>query len=365
MVRFPVWPTMAESRCSHSIDAWRHDPDLQRSFGARFRIRPTYVQGARMFYKAVPCGDFAITATAASSPLIHDCLAGLYDDSERRMFLLMPNQQRSVDSGGRRFVQQAGECVFTDSAVDHAAAYKSAHAAICLSIPLRALRHYLPEPERLVGIRFANSALSRLASMLLLSIWSSAEEGTAASDGLRAAHALLGVVARCVPVPGADDAGCARVSCAQVKQLINAEIRNPALCVQFVAERIGVTTRYLQFLFSAEGECVSHYIKRERLLGCLLDLRDFDFDNQSITEIAFSWGFNSAAHFSSSFKCEFGLNPRDYRSCDLEELSALQPIGVEDALLQALILLDRTNRAQRTAARTPERMARPSGLYSQ
>jgi len=96
---------------------------------------------------------------------------------------------------------------------------------------------------------------------------------------------------------------------------------------------------------------VSHYIKRERLLGCLLDLRDLDFDNQSITEIAFSWGFNSAAHFSSSFKREFGLNPRDYRSCDLAELAALQPIGVEDSLLQALILLDRTGRSQRVAAR--------------
>jgi AraC-like DNA-binding protein len=120
--------------------------------------------------------------------------------------------------------------------------------------------------------------------------------------------------------------------------------------VQFVAERIGVTTRYLQLLFSAEGECVSHYIKRERLLGCLLDLRDFDFDNQSITEIAFSWGFNSAAHFSSSFKREFGLNPRDYRSCDLEALAALKPIGVEDSLLQALILLDRTGHSRRAGS---------------
>jgi AraC family transcriptional regulator, positive regulator of tynA and feaB len=353
MVRFPTWTAAGDSRFSHSIDAWRQDPALQRSFGARFRIRPTYACGSRMFYKAVSFGDMAISATAATSPLIHDCLAGLYDDSERRLFLLMPNQPRYVDAAGVRFVQQAGECMFTDSAVDHAAAYKSAHSAICLSIPFGTLRHYLPEPERLVGIRFANNgALSRLASMLLLSIWSSAEEGMAASDGLRGAHALLGVVARCAPARP-DSAACARVSCAQVKQLINAEIRNPALCVQFVAQRIGVTTRYLQVLFSAEGECVSHYIRRERLLGCLLDLRDADFDNQSITEIAFSWGFNSAAHFSSSFKREFGLNPRDYRNCDLEALGALKPVGVEDALLQALIQLDRNAASERDPGAAP------------
>jgi AraC-like DNA-binding protein len=35
--------------------------------------------------------------------------------------------------------------------------------------------------------------------------------------------------------------------------------------------------------------------------------------DKSITQIAFSWGFNNAAHFSRCFKTRFGATPSDYR----------------------------------------------------
>jgi AraC-like DNA-binding protein len=299
-----------------------------------------------MFHKTEPLGELSISATAASSPLIHDCIPSMsVAESDRRFFLLMPNKPRYLDIAEKRFVQQPGECALADSTVAHAAAYQHPHATICLSIPTGTLRRYVPEPERLIGTRLAgNGMLSRLISMLLVSIWTSAGDGTARSDGLRAAYALLGILARYYgrsPPRAAPRDAPTSVSCEQVKRLINAEIRNPALSVQFVAKRIGVTTRYLQLLFSQEDECVSQYIRRERLLGCLLDLRDADFDHQSITDIAFSWGFNSGAHFSSSFKREFGLNPRDYRSCDLKQLEALRLPGVEGTAIEAVLLLSR------------------------
>ena len=134
---------------------------------------------------------------------------------------------------------------------------------------------------------------------------------------------------------------------------IDGHVRDPNLSVQTLAERIGVTTRYLQLLFAEAGECVSEYIKRERLRGCLLDLRDTGLDQQSITEIAFSWGFNSAAHFSSSFKKEFGLSPRDCRSCEASDLARSSLADVEGPLVQALIVLGRSWRDRRGAGARP------------
>jgi len=32
-----------------------------------------------------------------------------------------------------------------------------------------------------------------------------------------------------------------------------------------------------------------------------------------VSEVAFSWGFNDATHFSRSFKEQFGLSPRDWK----------------------------------------------------
>ena len=344
MVRFSAWPTSAiDSDFSHSIDDWRRDPELLNSFGECFRVRPTYVRGARMFHKTVQFDDLFISATAASSPLVHDCIPSS-GDGGRRFFLLMPNRPRYLDIGAQRFVQQAGECAIADSTIAHTAAYSHPHASICLSIPADTLSNYVPEPDRLVGMRFASDGtLSRLLSMLLLSVWTSVEAGAARGEGQRAANALLRVMACCYarsPSRSAATDTASKVSCERVKQLIDVEIRNPELSVQLIAQRVGVTTRYLQLLFAREQECVSQYIKRERLLGCLLDLRDSDFDHQSITEIAFSWGFNSAAHFSSSFKKEFGLNARDYRAGTRGDLEALGATGEEGTLIEAVLLLD-------------------------
>jgi AraC-like DNA-binding protein len=102
-----------------------------------------------------------------------------------------------------------------------------------------------------------------------------------------------------------------------------------------------VTTRYLQLLFAQEGDCVSEYIRRERLRACLLDLRNAELERRSITDIAFSWGFNSAAHFSAAFRKEFGLSPRDYRHCDLERLALTLGDEAEGAVVRALQLVSR------------------------
>ncbi len=49
-------------------------------------------------------------------------------------------------------------------------------------------------------------------------------------------------------------------------------------------------------------------------------LGDPRWRGHSITEIAFGWGFNSAPHFTRSFREHFHISPRDYRQQQLERL---------------------------------------------
>jgi AraC-like DNA-binding protein len=311
-----------------------------------------------MFSKTVPMGDLSISATAASSPLVYESFPNASAGTSDRTFcLLMPNSPRHVHVQGRSFVQQPGECVLADSAMGVVAAYEHPHAAVCLTIPAATLRNYVAEPGRFDGMRFGgHGSLARIVSTLLLSIWEAAEAGAAGRDGRRASDAVLGLLGRaCARSPfGAGRADASRrLSCDLLKAHINADIRNPQLSVQLIAQRFGVTTRYLQLLFAREDNSVSEYIKRERLRGCLLDLRDARFAHQSITEIAFAWGFNSATHFSSSFRKEYGLSPRDYRSCDLEQFAALRLSEVEGPLIQALLLSDRAEQPRKDRTRMP------------
>jgi AraC-like DNA-binding protein len=39
----------------------------------------------------------------------------------------------------------------------------------------------------------------------------------------------------------------------------------------------------------------------------------------TLTEIAFSWGFNSAAHFTRTFHEKYGVPPREYRRSRLSK----------------------------------------------
>jgi AraC-like DNA-binding protein len=47
---------------------------------------------------------------------------------------------------------------------------------------------------------------------------------------------------------------------------------------------------------------------------------------QSVSDIAFSWGFNNAAHFSRSFRDEYRMTPREWRDASLR-MSWPKPIS--------------------------------------
>lgn len=331
----------------HTVEQWRADSELKSSM-AYARLGPRYRPGARMYFRVASLGDLVVSATVASSPLVYETIpTRTQRDPARHFYLFMPNEPRSVTVGRERFMQRAAECVLADSAMSMVGEYESAHAGVCLSIPVAVLMRYLPIAEGMGCLRLGrHGALSQLASRLLLTVWHAVEQDIGV-DGCDAAEALLQLIAHgyagAVQAASADEVR--KLRCEQVKEIIGAQLRNPALTVQAVAEEAGVTTRYLQLLFAQEGECVSEYIRRERLRGCLLDLRNGELAARSITDIAFSWGFNSAAHFSSVFRKEFGVSPREYRHCDLDRFAEELGDETERPVVRALQLVSRRSTA--------------------
>ncbi|MCB1479245.1 MAG: helix-turn-helix domain-containing protein [Rhodobiaceae bacterium] len=80
-----------------------------------------------------------------------------------------------------------------------------------------------------------------------------------------------------------------------------------------VAEAHGVSLRYLHTVFAQNDESCCNFLRRERLRRCHADL-SHPHCRDTITEIAYRWGFNDAAHFSRAFKAEFGIAPRAVRA---------------------------------------------------
>jgi AraC family transcriptional regulator, positive regulator of tynA and feaB len=89
---------------------------------------------------------------------------------------------------------------------------------------------------------------------------------------------------------------------------------DPDLNVQQVAEKLGVSTRYVQLAFAAAQDSVSRWILNRRLQRCHAELSSAQCAKQSIGQLAFRYGFNDLSYFNRSFKRRYGLTPSQCRA---------------------------------------------------
>lgn len=100
---------------------------------------------------------------------------------------------------------------------------------------------------------------------------------------------------------------------ARVKSYVIEQLRNPELSIASIAVAMRMSPDHLSRLFRTEPVPLSRWIWQQRLDACRRDLSDLRMAHRSVSDVAFSWGFNDATHFSRSFKEQFGLSPRDWR----------------------------------------------------
>lgn len=334
MIRFPVSPWSASA--TQSVESWNRE--LRRSMGACWSARPPFGHDPNVSYRLSSVGALSMLGISVSSPITYASVPRRSSAESGRVFYIhMGNAPNRMNMHGKQILQYPGECMLGDSIIHTTSACDTPHATLCAGIPCDMLRNYLPNPERFVGRHLDRcSTYYRIVPTLLSSLYRVSTAGADAAAGTRLVNGLLRIFSRwCTLSNLGDAAGSQRTVCyVRIKQIITADIRDPALSVESIAERIGVSTRYLQRLFAQQNDCISRCIRRERLRGCSMDLRDAALADRSITDIAFSWGFNSASHFSQSFRTEYGMTAREYRHCDSRGL----PDGLKDEVAGLLVL---------------------------
>lgn len=104
----------------------------------------------------------------------------------------------------------------------------------------------------------------------------------------------------------------------RIRAYVGRHLHDASLSIDGIAHALNCSKRLLHKSFGGGeadegGDTLAQYILRRRLEGCMRELRDPAQAARSITEIAFSWGFNSSAHFSRAFRAHTGVSPSDYR----------------------------------------------------
>ncbi|MCB1661737.1 MAG: helix-turn-helix domain-containing protein [Pseudomonadales bacterium] len=98
----------------------------------------------------------------------------------------------------------------------------------------------------------------------------------------------------------------------KVINFIEAHLSDSKLSTLHIADSCGISLRYLHLLFETRGVTVASLIREMRLQKCRTALCSAGDAYQSISEIAFAWGFNDTSHFSRLYKKRFGCTPREH-----------------------------------------------------
>ena len=232
-------------------------------------------------------------------------------------------------SGAARFTQYGreaalheGDLVLCDAGAPYGLYLEDGAEIAALRAPAPILKEHLPSPESFCGRRLAAAeGVTCAIAAVTTSLCSGSALSLSPEFQSRYARHLLDMIATSYAVAFDSLTGTSSITSgrnARVKLFIEQHLRDPELTPRSIAARLKLSSRYLRMIFAAGNEKVSAYILRRRLEECARQISDPRWRGHSITEIAFAWGFNSAPHFTRSFRERYGLSPRDYRRKQLD-----------------------------------------------
>lgn len=95
---------------------------------------------------------------------------------------------------------------------------------------------------------------------------------------------------------------------------VDAMLADADLDVAALAAALGVTPRHVHRQFEQHGLRYGSYLLEQRLARACEDLRRPLLAELGVAQIGYGAGFNSASHFSRSFRQRYGVSPLAYRA---------------------------------------------------
>lgn len=251
----------------------------------------------------------------ASSPI--SFVETLSDVSETQAGYLLITQvegARSYSQNGSVALLKPGDSTLIDSGHVWSSQCGERSVRLYLRVPRKILENYLqsahpPVAQRIAGQNGIGATLCRLAA----SVYEEAREYEE-REGAAALHAYLELFAACLKDrEGEEEEDRKGRLSSRIKSYVEAHLVEPGLNPTGIAEAIGISLRHLHRVFGHKGITLGNWIRKRRLEQCRQELLSSRARRRSITEIAYSWGFSDSAHFSRSFRREFGIAPRELR----------------------------------------------------
>lgn len=266
-------------------------------------------------------GPVKLARLSVDSCSVERSRAHIAHDSRRLFnFLLQAEGASTFFHCGKESLLSPGDFVLCDTGLPHYFETHGRSVTVMVRVPGETLRTYLPTPEQFCGEHLgrATGMTGTVAAMVRELTSGEREPGPLFED--RVARYLLEMISMSYTAGVTGGPGASAIAWQRRKavlQYIEDHLRDPALSPAGIAEGLRLSPRYLRTIFSSGGEKMSAYILRRRLEECARQMATQAWAAHTLTEIAFSWGFNSAAHFTRTFAEKYGVAPREYRKLAL------------------------------------------------
>lgn len=176
-------------------------------------------------------------------------------------------------------------------------------------------------PNNICSRRYGRAGAARLVHDLAVSAFRECESMSARSADV-AAESIRRLVGLALEEARADVGSNGRLRL--ITAYIDEHLSEPGLDVKAVATALDYSPRQIHRVFGEEADVtVTDYIWRARLERCVDALRSPNTSHLTITDIAYSWGFTSSAHFSRAFRTMFNVSPSEYRKVSAQHLAAV------------------------------------------
>jgi len=222
-----------------------------------------------------------------------------------------------LEQNGRDVLLQAGDMAIYDATRPHRVhCHGESTEVIYLSIPRAVFRDRLADIDRCTALRIPGTqGIGFVAANFLRSSASHAGQLRPHEFSSLAEHALdlLTLAVASVRPSGFNLSRSRSVSINCIKTFIEQNLRDVDLDTGLIVRHAGLSARYINELFADEQTSLMRYVWRRRLENCRKELQNPVYAGHRLSDIAFRWGFNDAAHFSRAFKQQFGCSPREFR----------------------------------------------------